>query len=135
MLGRRDGLEAAAEERLGIERWHAQLRRHLGARGARSGEVESGRDHAAPAQVDVVALVQPDDVHDRGRRLPVGVHETRDRGQHCRGAGNRGGPAVHEVHLCVDDEQRGPAEIGSEERIRVLPPMGHAANLTLARTL
>ena len=128
-------LETAAEERLGVERRHPQLRRHLGAGGARSGDVESGRDHAAPAQVDVVALVQPDDVHDRGRGLPVGVHETRDRGQYRRGAGNRGGPAVHEVHLRVDDEQRGPAEIGSEERIRVLPPVGHAANLTLTHTL
>ena len=46
-------------------------------------------------------------------------------------------PAPDELRrvFALCSEPRSVAEIGSEERIRVLPPVRHSANLTLTRTL
>ena len=60
-------------------------------------------DQRAPYQVDVLAVVEAYDVHDRSTRTPERGDQLSQRGQHLRGSRDRARP-VDEVHLCVDHE-------------------------------
>jgi hypothetical protein len=57
-------------------------------------------------EVDVVTVVQPDGVHDRPGRQPVGRHEFGHSGKPVGCAGDLPRPPVEEVDLYVDDQQR-----------------------------
>ena len=71
-------------------------------------------DQAPPAQVDVLAVgsVEADDVDDRPLGGPEGLDHRLHLRQRLRGAGDLGGPAVQDIALRVDGQQRSRGEIG-----------------------
>lgn len=103
----RESLHVAAQQGVRVERGSAdglQLGDDLGAGGARPGDGRASSDQRTAGQVDVVAVVEPDHVHDRQVRPPVPPEQLGDRGKHGGGAGDGRGAAVDEIDLGVDHD-------------------------------